>query len=44
MLIDTTKEVPQDFLRVDVCVVWAAGPAGITLARNICRRPPGKPF
>jgi len=36
MLIDTTKEVPRDFLRVDVCIV-GSGPAGITLARKICR-------
>ena len=36
MLIDTTKEVPQEFLRVDVCVV-GGGPAGITLARRMCR-------
>ena len=36
MLIDTTREVPEDLVRVDVCVV-GAGPAGITLARNLCR-------
>ncbi len=35
MLIDTAREVPPEFLRVDVCVV-GAGPAGITLARNLC--------
>jgi choline dehydrogenase-like flavoprotein len=36
MLIDTTKEAPPSLLRVDVCVV-GSGPAGITLARTICR-------
>jgi choline dehydrogenase-like flavoprotein len=35
MLIDTTKEVPRDLMRVDVCIV-GSGPAGITLARKIC--------
>ena len=36
MLIDTSKEVCEEFLHVDVCIV-GSGPAGITLARQICR-------
>jgi len=36
MLIDSSKEVSEDFLRVDLCIV-GSGPAGITLARQICR-------
>jgi choline dehydrogenase-like flavoprotein len=36
MLIDTSKEVSEEFLHVDLCIV-GSGPAGITLARQICR-------
>ena len=36
MLIDSSKEMSEDFLRVDLCIV-GSGPAGITLARQICR-------
>jgi choline dehydrogenase-like flavoprotein len=36
MLIDSSKEVSEDFPRVDACIV-GSGPAGITLARQICR-------
>ena len=36
MLVDSSKELSEDFPRVDVCIV-GSGPAGITLARQICR-------
>jgi choline dehydrogenase-like flavoprotein len=36
MLIDIAKVAPPGLSRVDVCVV-GSGPAGITLARTICR-------
>jgi choline dehydrogenase-like flavoprotein len=36
MLIDTSKEVSKEFPDVDICIV-GSGPAGITLARQICR-------
>jgi choline dehydrogenase-like flavoprotein len=36
MLVDTTRNQPDDLLRFDVCII-GSGPAGITLAREVSR-------